>query len=149
MTYFIGLNGEDHAGYHELRRRADAWPTTKATPEGPAGLLNTSRDCYIQGYYAYSLFVVGGAWSIIAVEAALRARLQADEKITFAKLISKAERMGLLARPGWDSGRLDAGRMLRNSLAHSSQQTTWTPAMADSIIAACHEAVAMLFPDEP
>lgn len=72
MINFIGLNGGGHTGYHELCRRVASWPTTSATP---TELLNTSRDLYVLGYYAYSLFAVAGTWSILAIEAALKLRL--------------------------------------------------------------------------
>ena len=148
MINFAGLNGGGHSGYHELRRQAAVWPKTTVTPDAPAELLSTSRDCYVQGYYAYALFAVGGTWSIMAVEAALRLRLGADRKVQFSSLVKAAEREGYLPERGWDDGRLDAGRQLRNAVVHGGQQQLWTPAMAREIIAASHEAIAALFPDE-
>jgi hypothetical protein len=84
---FIGLDGRPHSGYHELRRSAASWPTTRATPEGSAGLLATSRDCFVQAYYAYALFAVAGTWSILAVESALRTKLGADRWARFSDLV--------------------------------------------------------------
>jgi hypothetical protein len=147
MVNFAGLNGGGHSGYHELRRQAAEWPTTSATPRGPADLLSTSRDCYVQGYYAYALFAVGGVWSVTAVEAALRIKLDADRKTKLSELVKTAERAGYLPERGWDDGRLDAGRQLRNATMHGDNQQLWTPAMAGGVIAASHEAVASLFSD--
>ena len=147
MINFIGLNGGGHTGYHELRRRASSWPTTSAIPSGPAELLSTSRDLYTFGYYAYSLFAVAGTWSILAVEAALKLRLDAGRSATFKGLVERAEAAGLVPPQGWADGRLDAGRQLRNRTVHGESQQLWTPAMAESVIAASHEAVATLYPD--
>ncbi len=48
---------------------------------------------------------------------------------------------------GWENERLDAGRQLRNRTVHGESQQLWTPAMAESVIAASHEAVVTLYPD--
>jgi hypothetical protein len=102
----------------------------------------------VQGYYRYSLFSVGGAWSIIAVEAGLRIKLDADRKTKLGELVKAAERAGYLPERGWDNGRLDAGRQLRNQIMHGDSQQLWTPVMAREVIGASHEVVATLFPDE-
>ena len=107
MINFIGLNGGGHTGYHELRRRAGSWPTTSATPSGPAELLKTSRDAYTLGYYAYSLFAVAGTRSILAVEAALKLRLDATRNSIFKSLVERAEAAGLVPPEGWENERLD------------------------------------------
>jgi hypothetical protein len=145
MINFIGLNGGGHTGYHELRRRAGSWPTTSTTPSGPAELLTTSRGLFVHGYYVYSLFAVAGVWSILAIEAALKLRLNCNS--SFKSLVESAEAGGLLPPHGWDNGRLDAGRQLRNRTVHGEAQQLWTPAMAESVIAASHEAVAALYPE--
>ncbi|MFJ9787093.1 hypothetical protein ACIRSS_46490 [Amycolatopsis sp. NPDC101161] len=148
MINFAGLNGAAHSGYHELRRQASTWPRTDSTPQGAAELLAASRDLYTQGYYAYTLFAVGGTWSIFAVEVALRSRLKASTKIPFVDLVKAAERQGLLPKPAWDGDRLDAGRLLRNKTVHGAGQELWTPAMARTVIESSHHAVSALFPDQ-
>jgi hypothetical protein len=147
MINFIGLNGGGHTGYHELRRLASSWPTTSTTPSGPAELLGTSRSLFAHGYYVYSLFAVAGTWSILALEAALKLRLNAKPNSSFKSLVESAEAAGLLPPHGWDNGRLDAGRQLRNRTVHGEAQQLWTPPMAESVVAASHEAVAALYPD--
>lgn len=147
MINFVGLNSGGHTGYHELRRHASSWPTTSATPSGAAELLSTSRDLYSLGYYAYPLFAVAGTWSILAVEAALKLRFNAGRSSNFKILVEKAEPAGLVPPEGWDNGRLDAGRQLRNRTVHGESQQLWTPAMAEPVVAASHEAVAALYPD--
>lgn len=149
MANFANLNGGGHTGYHELRRQAQSWPTTGATPHGPAAMLSTCRDLYGLGYYAYALMAVGCTWSLFAVEAALRIKLSADRKVQFSTLVRQAEQQGLLPTPGWDTGRLDAGRELRNRVVHGNQLGVLPPVRARDIIDAAHEAVAAIFPDSP
>jgi len=146
MVNFAGLNGPPHTGYHVLCEHAASWPVTANTPDGPAGLLSVSRDLYAQGYYAYALLSVAGVWSIFAVEAALRARLGVGPRVALAALVRQAERQRLTPPAGWKDERLDAGRKLRNSFVHGGQHQFWTPAMAQPVLAAAHEAVAALFP---
>jgi hypothetical protein len=148
MVNFPGLNDGGHTGYHELHRQAGAWPTTEATPDGPADMLRTSRDLYAQSYYAYALMAVGCAWSVFAVEAALRIKLGAGRKISFGTLIKQAEQQSLLPRPGWDYEQLDAGREFRNRVVHGSQHGVLPLVVTRNIIGGAHQAVAALFPDQ-
>lgn len=147
MANFVGLNDGGHKGFHALERIAASWPITAATPEGPAALLKTSRETFAYGYYAYALLAVSGTWSIFAIEAALRARFNADEKTSLSRLVKRAEQEGLMPPEGWHDERLDAGRQLRNRTVHGGRQEVWTPGMAERIVRASHEAVAALFPD--
>lgn len=149
MANFANLNGGGHTGYHELRRQAQSWPTTAATPDGPAAILSTGRDLYAFGYYAYALMAVGCTWSVFAVVAALRVKLGADRKVQFSSLVRQAEQQGLLPAPGWDNGRLDAGREFRNRVVHGNDLGVLPPVMASDIIGAAHEAVAAIVPDAP
>lgn len=85
---------------------------------------------------------------MLAIEAALKLKLDAPPMASFKKLVPKAELVGLLPPRGWDHGCLDAGRKLRNRTVHGKSQQLWTPAMAESVVRASHEAVATLYPDE-
>ncbi len=91
MEMFVG--GWDARGHHipmnpgALRRSADEWPTTEATPEGVARLLRTSRDLYVASFYAYEFLTVGVLWSLLAVEAALRLRLGRGKSARFEALV--------------------------------------------------------------
>ena len=148
MANFPGLNDGGHTGYHELRRQAGAWPTTEATPDGPADMLSTSRDLYAHSYYAYALMAVGCTWSVFAVEAALRIKLGADRKTPFGTLVKQAEQQDLLPRPGWDYKQLDASREFRNRVVHGNQHGVLPPVVTRNIIGGAHQAVAALFPDQ-
>ena len=80
--------------------------------------------------------------SLLAVEAALRERYDAT-RTPLQRLLARARTDGLIDEE-W-AERLDAGRRLRNSLAHSRVQAAWTPGMAAGVIRVNHEAVARLF----
>lgn len=121
------------------------WPVTPGTPSGIAGLLSTCRAAFELAWFHYELLVVAGTWSLLAVEAALRDRLEAGDKATFQKLLQHAEANGLLNADEVD--RLDAGRELRNRLVHAREQQAWTLGMAAPIIEASHHLVGRLYPD--
>jgi len=126
-----------------LRRSADQWPTTTATPDDVAGLLKTSRDLYVASSYAYEFLTVAVLWSLLAVEAALRLRLDGSEKDTFKTLITAAHERGLLDDEAAEV--LDAGRRLRNGFSHPERQDAWSYGMAGPSIRTSHEVVALLF----
>ena len=69
---------------------------TEATPEGPARLLRAARDMFALGFYSYELVACSNAWSIFAVEAALKLRLGADEKTPFRTLVMQARGQDLI-----------------------------------------------------
>lgn len=126
-----------------LRRSADRWPTTTATPEDVAGLLRTSRDLYVASFYAYEFLTVGVLWSLLAVEAALRLRLDGKEMDTFKTLVDRAHKRGLLDDSAAEI--LDAGRELRNGFSHPDRQEVWSYGMAGPTIRTSHEVVTVLF----
>jgi hypothetical protein len=146
MASFPGLNGGGHTGYHELRREAEAWPATDATPDRPAVMLATSRDLFAQSYYAYALMAVGCTWSVFAVEAALRIKLGANRRKSFNTLVKQAEQHSLLPEPGWDYERIEVGREFRNRVVHGNLHGVLPPVVARRIIGSAHHAVATLFP---
>lgn len=130
--------------YGRLARLADEWPVTTSTPDGVAGLLATSRSLWGLAWYDYNLLVVSSSWSLLAVEAALRDRLGATGKPSMQDLLLKAMKQGLLS-DDWTE-RLDAGRQVRNGLAHARSQGSWTVGMAAPVVRAAHEATAALYP---
>jgi hypothetical protein len=148
MSNFIG--GRDASGlpvpmtYRRLRAAADDWIITEATPEGPARLLKAAQDMFALGYYSYELVACSNAWSIFAVEAALKPRLGADEKAPFRTLITQARSRGLIDDHLADV--LHTGRDLRNRFVHQGEQPTWTFGMAAQIIGASFKIVAELYP---
>ncbi len=90
------------------------------------------------------LLVVSVAWSLLAVEAALRDRLGADDKSPLKALLTLAGKHLLLSRE--DIDRLEAGRVLRNRLTHPRNQQAWSVGMAAPVVAASHHAVTLISP---
>lgn len=122
-----------------------AWPTSSATPPGVSALLRTSRSLWALAWYDYELLAVAASWSLIAVEAAFRERLHAHTGARLASLIKNAVEADLISLE-W-SERLDAGRRLRNSLAHARQQNIWPLGTSEPVIRTSHEVIAVLFPE--
>jgi len=145
--YFVVLapDGPRPISYGDRVRESDQWAVTTRTPEGIAGLLRTTRATFALAVYHYELFVVAATWSLLAIEAALRERYDAD-KAAFKQLLGRAREDGLLDSDWFE--RLAHGRRLRNELVHARLQGAWTPAMASGVIQASHEAVARIYPDE-
>jgi hypothetical protein len=150
MTNFIG--GLDSNGqplpmtYRRLRAAADDWHITGSTPEGPARLLKAAADMFALGFYSYDLVACSNSWSIFAVEAALKLRLNADEKTPFAKLVKLALEEGLVS--AYLADILDTGRDLRNRFVHEGKQPNWTFGMAHRVIGSSFKIVAELYPDD-
>ncbi|MBL7488394.1 hypothetical protein I6A60_07190 [Frankia sp. AgB1.9] len=129
--------------YRKLHDHAATWPVTVATPAGPASLLKLSREQFALAFYAYELAASAVAWSIFAVEAALKLRL--EKTASLHGLIRTAMQEGLIEPDTADV--LDAGRQLRNKLVHGGHQPAMTFAMSDGALRTSHLVVAELFPD--
>lgn len=126
-----------------LRARTEKWPRSDGTPKGVAKLLARSRQMYADGYYTYENFMDAVTRSLQAVEAALRVRLNAGSKDSFAKLIDRAKAEGLVDDYTHDI--LHAGRKFRNSQIHATDMPALTPAAAAGMIGASHKLVAEIF----
>jgi hypothetical protein len=148
MTSFLGgldANGQPLGmTYRRLRAAADDWIITTATPDGPARLLKAARDMFALGYYSYELVACSNAWSIFAVEAALKLRLGTDQKAPFSRLIERAREQRLVSDHLADI--LDTGRDLPNRFVHEGEQPVWTFGMAAMVIGASFKIVAELYP---
>jgi hypothetical protein len=127
-----------------LESTARDWPTTEATPSGIAELLSTSRAAFVLAWFHYEMLVVSAAWSLLAVEGALRDRLEADDRRPLSKLLAQVKREQILAVE--DVERLDAARQLRNQLAHARSQQVWTLGMAGPVVATSHRAISLVYP---
>ena len=128
-----------------LRARTEKWPQSPHTPDGVAAQLSRARQMFIDGYYTYENFIDAATRSLQAVEAALRVRLDAGAKTSFAQLIDQAGNKGLIDDPGHDI--LHTGRILRNQQIHATTTAVFNPAITASIIATSHALVAELFED--
>lgn len=126
-----------------LQARTEKWAISEHTPDGVAALLARSRQMFVDGYYTYENFMDAVTRSLQAVEAALRARFGADEKVTFFKLIERARDEGLVDTDAYET--LDVGRKLRNSQVHATSQAALTPAAAAYLIRTSHLLVSEVF----
>jgi hypothetical protein len=126
-----------------LRARTEKWPLSERTPGDVAALLTRSRQMFIDGYYTYENFIDAGTRSLQAVEAALRVRFNVEGGATFASLIDRAKREGLVSDKAHEI--LHIGRRLRNEQVHATSLSVINPAIAARIIATSHVLVAELF----
>ena len=126
-----------------LRARTEKWPVSPQTPENVAAQLARSRQLFVDGYYTYEDFYDAATRSLQAVEAALRVRFDAGNKVSFAKLIDRAKAEGLVDDYTHDI--LHVGRELRNRQIHATTLAVFNPAIAARAIATSHKLVADLF----
>jgi hypothetical protein len=126
-----------------LQARTEKWAISEHTPDGVAALLARSRQMFVDGYYTYENFMDAATRSLQAVEAALRVRFDADEKVSFFKLIERARDEGLVDATAYDI--LDTGRRLRNSQVHATNQAVVPPVVAANIIRTSHLLVSEIF----
>lgn len=119
---------------------------SKATPEEVAALLDVSQKLLRTSMVHYEFAAVAVEKSIQALELAVRRRLGADEKETFANLVKRlSSTTSLSAR---DIEQVDAGRKLRNSLfAHPENAVVFPIGMAVGLMQTSHRLIAVLFPD--
>jgi hypothetical protein len=129
--------------YRVMLELTQTWPVTTATPDGPAALLKAARDMFALGFYSYELMASASVWSLFAMEAALRLRLESTAPL--AKLIELAAERNLI--PKGSDGALDAGRQVRNRVVHGGLQPVWSVGMAGPVMRTSHAVVAELFPD--
>ncbi|MET8630637.1 DUF4145 domain-containing protein [Kitasatospora sp. NPDC004669] len=105
--------------------------------------LETSRELIRHSYYRYEFTTVAVTHSLFALERALAEHL--GVKKNFQQLIALAAAGGVISADLAD--RLDAGRQLRNKLAHGDLTgTALTPVMAVNMVRAAFDTAALLFP---
>lgn len=117
-------------------------PAHTHTPDNVAAQLARSRRLSADGSYTYENFFDAATRSLQAVEVALRVRLDAGEKVPFAKLIDLAKAEDLVNDYTHDI--LHTGRDLRNRQVHSAAIAVFNPAVAARVIATSHQLVAEL-----
>ena len=143
FVIIAGVGQTRPMGRADLERAADTWPTSPDTPEGIAAQLHVARQLYVHSLLVWEFAAVAVSTSLVAVESALRHRLEAGGSTRFKQLIERAAAAGLI---GVDlRRRLHAGRELRNSFSHRTYQQVWSPGMASPALHTSFEAVASLF----
>jgi hypothetical protein len=98
---------------------------------------------FVHGAFLYDLFTVAAAWGLLALEPALRDRLNAGRNATFGELLGRAERTGLLTDD--EARRVAAGIALRHMFAHPERWSLYSPGMSEVLLEATHEVVAKLY----
>lgn len=138
------LRGE----FDDLAASVEGFPSSTQVPEGVASLLETSRSLFLHSWFQYSFGPVAVAWSFVAIEAGIRDRLRElgiDAPSGLHSLGATAIRHECLSED-W-SEHLDAGRRLRNKLAHGEMTGSMSPGAVESALATSHALVIELFPD--
>jgi hypothetical protein len=144
----IDADGARPIEFADLQNLADEWRTSPFVPDGVASLLSTSRALFTHSWFVYEFMAVAVAWSLMAVEAALRSALAPVSNGTSLKnLILRAEREGLVT-PAWTE-RLHAARQLRNRFAHPETQPAFTVGMAAPLLETAHEVCCQLAAGPP
>lgn len=135
--------GFQTARYEILMAAAGRWPAPEGAPDNVGEMLRISRALFAHGAFVWEFFAVASAWSIIAVELALRDVMEAGASVPFSKLIDRAETDGQL--PAREAEVLRAGAGLRNRWFHGEGPLAITPGMAENIVAASQAVVARLY----
>jgi len=126
-----------------LRGRTEKWPLSEKTPGDVASHLSRSRQMFVDGYYTYENFTDAATRSLQAVEAALRVRFDAGNKVSFHALITRAHDEHLVKEEAYEI--LNAGRRLRNEQIHATTPAVYNPASAVMVIRTSHQLVAEIF----
>lgn len=130
----IDADGVRPIEFADLQHLADEWRTSPGMPDGVA---------FTHGWFVYEFMAVAVAWSLMAVEAALRSALApVPGRMSLKDLILRAEHEGLVT-PAWTES-LDAARQLRNGFAHPETQSAFTVGMAAPLLEAAHEVCCQL-----
>ncbi|MFI1726447.1 hypothetical protein [Streptomyces sp. NPDC020489] len=134
--YFVN----QYADMHELV--ADL-VVPEGVPDKAATVLNTAREMVRHSYYCYEFSTAAVLHSLIAVEAVLRATVPDAGKQSLQKLIRLGLGSGKLTAEQADV--LDAGREIRNRMAHGEMTgTALPPAMAIPMVRTSFAIVAAL-----
>ena len=127
----------------DLEAKAAEWVVAEEVPEPIGKILAVARDLFVYGYFKYEFHFVSLVWSLFALEASLRDLLKANEGTKFVKLISQGVERGLIADHQKEF--LDAGRTLRNQVAHPTEQVVITPAMAAETLRSTHQLISEMY----
>ncbi|WP_459651413.1 DUF4145 domain-containing protein [Kitasatospora sp. Ki12] len=113
-------------------------------PAYVVSVLETSRELIRHSYYRYEFTTVAVTYSLFALERALAEHLGVKKK-TLQQLIDLAAATGVISADLAD--RLNAGRPLRNKLAHGEMTgSALTPVMAVNMVRAAFDTAKLLFP---
>lgn len=140
----IGTPGVDlrPIARHDLEAVADQWPVHSDTPPGVANQLAVARQLFTHSLLVWEFGAVAVAWSLLAVETALKTVTGPHPPSGLHKLITEAAARGLITPK--QKAELDHARRLRNQFAHPESQPVWSLWMASPALRASHEAIAAI-----
>ncbi|WP_156094116.1 DUF4145 domain-containing protein [Lentzea aerocolonigenes] len=137
-------NGEERPmTYRRLKEVAQDLVITSTTPEGPANLLDDAREMFAMSFYRYPMVTGSAVFSIFAVEAALKLRL--NNRDNFQANIQRATQQGLISAEAAEA--VDAGRQIRNNYLHEGKRPQWTLGQAYPAIGASFRLVSERYPE--
>ena len=138
----IGTPGVDlrPIARQDLETVADRWPVHPHTPEGVANQLRVARQLFTHSLLVWEFAAVAVAWSLLAVETALKTVTGPQPPSSLYKLITEAAARGLITPE--QQAELNRARLLRNQFAHPNGQPVRSLWMAAPALRASHEAIA-------
>lgn len=141
----IGTPGVDlrPVAREDLEAVADEWPVHPDTPPGVVNQLAVARQLFTHSLLVWEFGAVAVAWSLLAVEAALKIATGPHPPSGLYKLIAEASTQGLITPE--QEAELDRARRLRNQFAHPDGQPVWSLWMAAPALRASHHAIASVF----
>lgn len=128
-----------------LQRVADSWRRDPRVATEVSKMLTVARDLFVFSIFNYDFGLVAVAWSLLALEVALRDCLNVgrEEEIGLKALIGKAQGRGWFSDV--EAKALHAGRQLRDRIVHSDGHKVYSPGMVEELLASSHAAIGDLY----
>jgi len=101
---------------------------------------------FVHAAFLYDLFTVAAAWALLALEPALRERLNAGRNVSFQKLLERAAASGLVTEEAAEQ--IGAGIDLRHDFAHPKTMSLYSPGMSELAVETTHRVIADLYGSE-
>lgn len=129
--------------YADMHGLVAALVVPDGVPDAAATVLRTARELLRHSYYCYEFSTVAVMHSLIAVEIVLRDRIPDAGQKPLHRLIKQGAEDGILTAR--QAEYLDAGRKIRNGMAHGkTAHTAMPPAMAVPMVTTAFIIVAEL-----
>lgn len=123
------------------------FPRSSGVPEEVEALLDISRKLLQTAPVHYEFAAIGVEKSLQALELAVRTRLGASHRPTFAKLLESLAEQGLVSESDLDM--INTGRELRNRIfAHPTNAVAVPMVLAMGLAERSHGLIALLFPED-
>lgn len=132
-------------GRDALQKVADSWRRDLVVATGVSEMLVVARDLFVFSFFKYDFGLVAVAWSLLALEEALRDCLDVDreKKLGLKALIGKAQGRGWFS--DGEAKALHAGKKLRDRIVHTEGHKVYSPGMVAELLASSHAAIGDLY----